>query len=72
MWTWINGSKQTEQKAYYVTKGVAHPNNVPGSRYGGCLWEDNNGALWLFGGSGFSPNGFTGIYISFYFSYNYF
>lgn len=36
------------------------------------MWEDKNGALCLFGGTGFSSNGNGGIYISFYFSYNYF
>lgn len=72
MWTWINGNKSINQRGYFVAKGVAHPNNVPGARSGGCMWEDKNGALCLFGGTGFSSNGNGGIYISFYFSYNYF
>jgi hypothetical protein len=60
-WTWISGSKQIGQYAVYGEKGVPHPNNVPGSRYGGCMWEDDNGALWIFGGRGNSPNGVYGI-----------
>ena len=66
MWTWINGSKQVDQLAVYIAKGVPHPDNVPGSREGGCLWEDNNGALWLFGGYGIAPNGYYGIIIAFH------
>jgi hypothetical protein len=63
-WVWISGSKEVGQGAVYEQKGVPHPNNIPGSRFGGCMWEDNNGALWIFGGAGFSPDGQTGILIS--------
>ena len=64
MWTWINGSKQAEQPAFYHEKGFPHPDNIPGSRSAGCLWEDHNGALWLFGGYGYAPNGEKGIFPS--------
>jgi hypothetical protein len=64
MWTWISGSSATYQPAVYGEIGVPDPNNVPGSRYSGCLWEADNGALWTFGGYGKSPNGNTGIFKS--------
>src|SRR5690606_23294292 len=51
-WTWLSGSKFLHQYSVYQQKGEPHPDNVPGSRSGGCLWEDSNGAIWLFGGFG--------------------
>src|SRR5690606_30757510 len=53
-WTWLSGSIYTDKNSFYHEKGVPHPDNVPGARYGGCLWEDSNGAIWLFGGYGYS------------------
>lgn len=53
-WTWVSGSSIPDQKSVYYEKGKPHADNVPGARYGGCFWEDSNGALWLFGGLGFS------------------
>jgi hypothetical protein len=60
-WTWISGGNETDHKAVYEQQGVPHPDNVPGSRYGECMWEDDNGALWIYGGYGYSPSGLGGI-----------
>lgn len=40
------------QPASYGTQGVPYDPSVhfPGSRWGGALWADDNGSLWLFGG----------------------
>jgi hypothetical protein len=65
-WTWISGSSTPDQLAVYGQIGVPHPNNVPGSKYAGCMWEADNGALWIFGGYGRSPNGNTGIHSHFH------
>jgi len=64
-WTWVSGPTSLEQPAHYGEIGVPHPDNNPGARYGGCMWEDDDGSLWIFGGYGRSPNGLTGILIHF-------
>lgn len=61
-WTWMSGGTTINLPASYVQVGVPNSNNVPGSRHGGCMWEDSNGNLWLFGGYGRAPNGNTGIF----------
>jgi hypothetical protein len=61
-WTWVSGNTTVNQPAVYGQIGVPHPNNVPGSRRGGCMWESDNGTLWLFGGQGISPNGVNGTF----------
>jgi hypothetical protein len=53
-WTWVSGSMYGDQYGYFESKGEPHEDNVPGARHGGCLWEDSNGAVWLFGGYGYS------------------
>lgn len=52
MWTWVSGSQALGQPASYGTQGIPYDPSVhfPGSRWGGALWADNNGSLWLFGG----------------------
>jgi N-acetylneuraminic acid mutarotase len=52
IWTWVSGSQALGQPASYGTQGVPYDPSVhfPGSRWGGALWADNNGFLWLFGG----------------------
>jgi N-acetylneuraminic acid mutarotase len=37
----------------YGKMGVPSASNIPGSRVGGFNWTDDNGNLWLFGGSGY-------------------
>ena len=63
-WTWLSGSQQNNGKAQFYEKGVPHPDNTPGSRLSGCLWEDLNGNIWLFGGYGDAPNGEIGMILS--------
>ncbi|HYV90604.1 MAG TPA: T9SS type A sorting domain-containing protein [Chitinophagales bacterium] len=50
-WSWVSGSLLNNQNSVYGTKGVSDPSNVPGARMGAGSWTDNNGNLWLFGGS---------------------
>ena len=49
-WTWVSGSKTSNQPGSYGTKGTADPGNVPGARSGSVSWIDSSGNLWLFGG----------------------
>jgi N-acetylneuraminic acid mutarotase len=60
-WTWVGGNKLTEQSGKYGTKGVASPNNYPGSRSGSISFSDKNGNFWLFGGTGIDANGNSGL-----------
>jgi gliding motility-associated-like protein len=52
-WTWVSGdSFDHNLLGVYGTKGIASVNNFPSARgWGGVSWTDNNGDLWLFGGS---------------------
>jgi hypothetical protein len=52
-WTRIGGSSDVSLPGVYGTKGVAAPENMPGSRGESFSWVDRDGNLWLFGGSGF-------------------
>ncbi len=54
-WTWVNGSDLT-LGGNYGTLGLPASSNVPGSRTSAATWTDNNGNLWLFGGSGSNQN----------------
>src|SRR6266581_3231307 len=49
-WTWMNGSKLTDQPGTYGTLG-APGTGLPGSRPAAGSWIDASGNLWLFGGS---------------------
>jgi N-acetylneuraminic acid mutarotase len=49
-WTWVSGGNSAYSPAFYGTKGVQSPNNVPGGRIWGASWADAKGNLWLFGG----------------------
>src|ERR1022692_4416583 len=52
-WTWMSGSSSTSyQSGVYGTLGTPATGNVPGGRLYASSWIDNNGNLWLFGGSG--------------------
>jgi hypothetical protein len=61
-WSWIAGSNNnTPQLANYGTKGVAAPANHPGGRLSNPVtWTDNNGNLWLFGGTGYASTSTLG------------
>ena len=50
-WTWVSGSLLPNQTGSYGTQGVSSPTNVPPSKFGSIGWRDNDGNLWLFGGS---------------------
>ena len=49
-WTWMNGSKLSDQPGTYGTLG-APGTGLPGSRPAAGSWIDASSNLWLFGGS---------------------
>jgi N-acetylneuraminic acid mutarotase len=51
-WTWVKGSKVTNQFGTYGVLATASSSNTPGTRYGAKSWKDNSGNLWLFSGYG--------------------
>ena len=54
-WVWLHGDSLTTAGpsiyGVYGTKGIASAANKPWPRNNGITWTDNNGDLWLFGGS---------------------
>ena len=60
-WTWIGGSKFTEQSGVYGTQGVAAMGNGPGALQEPMSWTDSSGNFWLFGGQGINSSGIPGI-----------
>ncbi|UCE99839.1 MAG: hypothetical protein JSV82_01885, partial [Planctomycetota bacterium] len=60
LWTWVGGSNLINQYGVYGTKGVADPNNMPGSRDDSFLWIDSGDNLWIFGGWGYAVSGSDG------------
>ena len=50
-WTWMAGSNLANQAGNFGSQGIASPSNIPPSRAAGICGFDNNGNLWLFGGS---------------------
>jgi hypothetical protein len=54
-WTWVTGSKNTQQFANHGIKGVNAITNDPGGKGSASSWIDVSGQLWLFGG------GFNGL-----------
>jgi N-acetylneuraminic acid mutarotase len=57
-WTWMNGSSTCGQAGVYGTLGTPAAGNTPGARQGAISWTDKSGNFWLFGGQGYTPNGF--------------
>ena len=53
-WSWVSGSKISNQTGIYGIKGLSAPANIPGCRMGSLGWIDLQGNLWLFGGIGFN------------------
>lgn len=56
-WAWMGGNTASSGIALgtngvYGTLGIPSATNVPGGRTGEVTWIDQNGNLWLFGGSG--------------------
>jgi N-acetylneuraminic acid mutarotase len=60
-WTWEAGSNLADQNGVYGTEGMASAANVPGGRYSASTWTDSSGALWLFGGTGYTTGGSNGL-----------
>lgn len=58
-WTWISGSNIGNQVGVYGIRGAPDPLNVPGGRNGAVSWLDAEGKLWLFGGYGYTGNGYS-------------
>lgn len=62
-WAWISGSNVANGAAVYGTMGVPSIVNTPGVRaFGTMTWTDNNGNLWLFGGSTNDANGLNQLH----------
>lgn len=53
LWTWVSGSNGLNAKASYGAQGLSEETNQPGARSGAVSWLDQNGKLWMFGGTGF-------------------
>jgi hypothetical protein len=62
VWIWMQGSNQPDIGGIYGTQGVAGSFNYPGAREGQCMWMDNNGKLWIYGGRGYNQNGGPQVY----------
>lgn len=56
-WTWVSGSKSSNQFGSYGRMGVTTLKGVPGTRNDGVSWYDRVGNLWLFGGFGYGTSG---------------
>lgn len=55
--TWVKGTKLSDQLSIYGSKGVPAPLNAPGSRDGMVGWKDAAGDFWMFGGYGLDAQG---------------
>ncbi len=51
-WIWMTGNDTVNQSGIYGSKGVAHQDNTPGSRYSPGIFKGNGGDFYLFGGCG--------------------
>jgi hypothetical protein len=65
-WTWVSGSKLTNQSGVNGQLGVPNAANVPGGRQEPVSWLDTSGNFWMFGGFNLSPtnqpNGFNDLW----------
>ncbi|MBN1524921.1 MAG: hypothetical protein JW904_10580 [Spirochaetales bacterium] len=52
-WTWVSGGDNIYLKSVFGTRGVAHADNVPGSRRDCAFFKDSTGNFLLFGGWGY-------------------
>ena len=50
-WIWVFGTNLLSQPSIYGILGVPAPTNIPSGRYGSPSWTDNQGNLWLWGGT---------------------
>jgi N-acetylneuraminic acid mutarotase len=46
-WTWVEGSNTRYASSVIGTPGVPSTSNIPGALYGGSLWIDANGLVWI-------------------------
>lgn len=60
VWTWVSGANTRDQSGTYGTKGLPHPDNIPGARSDSISWLDSSGNFWLFGGYGSDSAGSSG------------
>jgi N-acetylneuraminic acid mutarotase len=56
-WIWMSGDSIANPIGNWGTIGLSMPTNKPNGRAGAVGWDDNNGHLYLFGGSTTSING---------------
>ncbi len=57
-WTWIKGSGGlNDVRPIFGIMGIASPANTPGERAESESWTDNQGNLWLFGGTSYYQTG---------------
>lgn len=67
-WAWMSGSEFASDPALpsaqvagqYGKLGKPATTNTPGARHSAAAWADNDGNLWLFGGSGVDAKGNEG------------
>lgn len=59
-WTFVKGSSFRREPGSYGTRGVPHPENIPGGRDDAVSWTGDAGNLWLFGGNGRDEDGSRG------------
>lgn len=64
-WAWHSGSDFAGSTGSYNEPGLSSTDYVPGARWHGINWIDENNELWLFGGSKFNQLS-TGIYNDFW------
>jgi hypothetical protein len=50
MWTFVNGSVDTNAQSVFSSPRTPDPNAYPGARRYSACWKDNNGHFWLYGG----------------------
>ncbi|HRG00220.1 MAG TPA: kelch repeat-containing protein [Bacteroidia bacterium] len=60
-WAWMRGNvpTTTNQNGVYGTLGVSSATAMPGERFASAVWKDNQGNLWLYGGTGLGLTGTT-------------
>ncbi|MCW3125197.1 MAG: hypothetical protein JWO03_855, partial [Bacteroidetes bacterium] len=51
-WTWVSGSNSLNNLGNYGTLGVGSASTTPPGKGGVCMWVDNAGTLWMWGGMG--------------------
>ena len=54
MWTWMGGTRATNNSGNYGIQGLPLLTNQPGARRNATAWVDNDGNFWLFGGVGYA------------------